>query len=375
MISFESFDFDIIVLIIVSFTCIFGAYYGAKRETKHFLNILLPLLIMHFSVEKMFELLMKETKVFEFLKYYISLILNDNQNEKNVELIILFLFSLVYYIVLFFIIFFVSNIFKLKNEKLLLIKETKKSRLFGALLGILEGYIISAFVLSFVSNIFVINYDKPITNFVSSTSKKVSYVSQYDIVNNAYESYEDLYYQLMIVFGEKGKEIYQIAIQDESFSCEMSDVKDDVLKEYLKYLEQKKDYKDYKTKIEIENYLKYKKILIEELDLQEYDLDEYYLEIKNHLQENPNEVLTVLRNILKEDDFYECASLLKKTEFKELKIDNEENCFFEFVYEIILINYPDLKKINKLSKSNVFINYYMKNTDLTNKELLIEYSK
>lgn len=363
MISFENFDYDIIVLIIISFSCIFGAYYGIKREARHFLTILLPLIILHFSFEKMFYLVSSKIKI---IAYY------NNQSEKSSKLIILLLFAFLYYVVLFLLVLLIISAFRLKNEKLLLAYETKKTRFLGALLGTIKGYIISFIVLCFISNIFVINYNRPITSFISSTSKKISYISQYDVIKNACESYDNLYYQIVVIFGEKAQEIYEIAIQDNDFEHELIQEKDEVLKEYLNYLYLKDDFYDYKTKRELEKYFKYKDLFIKELNLSTCDLDDYCLMMKEQITINPNLVLSILRSVLIKDDFYENYYLLENTNGKKIKIVNFEDCYFEFVYQIILINYPDIKRISKLSEDNIFINCYIESVDLINKELLIK---
>lgn len=369
MISFESFDYDIIVLIIIFFSCIFGAYYGVKRELKHLVNFLLPLVILHFMLKKIFDIINEKTKIIVFLENFIESIFGLKNSK--LSLITLLSFGIICYIILFLFLMLIFRIFKKKNEKLLLAKESKRSRLIGSILGIIEGYVISFITLCLVSNVFVINYNKPITSFISTTSKMVSKLSEYDYCENACESFEKLDYQFSIVFGLRANEIYKEFINEQDY-IETDKTKDEILKDYCNYLYEN-DKDENQIKMELSYYFKYKEILINELNFLDCDLDEYSSEIEKIIKNNPNDVLLILRTFVEENDFYEMNYLLEKTKNNKIILGYSENIFKELAYQVILVTYSDIHSIINLSENNEFIKCYLKDIEGTNKNMLIEY--
>lgn len=367
MISFEIFNFDIIILIIIFFSIIFGAYYGIKREIRHFLVVFIPLLVLHFSFSDIIVILRERTKIFSYMQKIVYVITNNE--SYNADLTAAIIISCLCYLILMLIVIFIMKAFESKNEKYLLKKETKKTRLFGGLLGIFQGYFISLIVLCFTSNIFMINYDSFLTSFISNTSKNISYYCEYDYVKNVCKKYNDLSYEMSVIFGEKEKDIYEYASLDESFFEESfaKETKDDTLKKYYTYLEQKKSlsYEEFKSREELKKYFKYKDILIKNLKLKDCDLDEYCSAISELLSNSPNDVLDVLRTVLENEDYYNVLPLIKNTKNKKILGD-------DFVYEIILVNYPNVKRINSMKKNNLFLEYYINGIAKTDEGKLIE---
>lgn len=367
MISFEIFNFDIIILIIIFFSIIFGAYYGIKREIRHFLVVFIPLLVLHFSFSDIIVILREKTEIFSYMQKIVHVIANNG--IYNTDLIVATIISCLCYLILMLIAIFIMKAFESKNEKYLLKKETKKTRLFGGLLGIFQGYFISLIVLCFASNIFIINYDSFLTSFISSTSKNISYYCEYDYFKDVCKKYNDLSYEMSIIFGEKEKEIYEYASLDEKFFEDSfaKETKDDTLKKYYTYLEQKKSlsYEEFKSHEELKKYFKYKDTLIKSLKLKNCDLDEYCSAISELLSNNPNDVLDVLRTVLENEDYYNILPLIKNTKNKKILGD-------DFVYEIILVNYPNIKRINSMKKNNLFLEYYINGIDKTDEGKLIE---
>lgn len=357
MISFEIFDFDIIALIIVSFTCCLGTYYGAKREIKHLIILFLPLISLHLFLEKIFELVSGKTKIIVWIKKIISLFLKDKQ---VIEIATLLLFGIICYFLLVFIVFLICRIFRLKNEKLLFSKENKTTRFFGAVLGLIEGYIVSFISLFFLSNIFLINYNRPITKFINVTSSEISKLSEFNEIKNAYDAYDELYYQLNIIFGKECQKIYDDLIKDEKIVFDEKRTKDEILLEYLEKLNINNNYADVKIQNELNKYFKYKDLLTEKMKFDNKDLDEYCLKIENCIKSNSDELLNALRDVMEANDFYGIFNLVEKTKDKKIIIEDKENSFNDFVYQIVLINYPNIKNIDKLTKNNVLVKYYLK---------------
>ena len=367
MISFEIFNFDIIILIIIFFSIIFGAYYGIKREIRHFLVVFIPLLVLHFSFSDIIVILRERTEIFSYMQKIVHVLANNG--SYNTDLIVATIISCLCYLILMLIAIFIMKAFESKNEKYLLKKETKKTRLFGGLLGIFQGYFISLIVLCFASNIFIINYDSFLTSFISSTSKNISYYCEYDYFKDVCKKYNDLSYEMSIIFGEKEKDIYEYASLDEKFFEDSfaKETKDDTLKKYYTYLEQKKSlsHEEFKSHEELKKYFKYKDTLIKSLKLKNCDLDEYCSAISELLSNNPNDVLDVLRTVLENEDYYNILPLIKNTKNKKILGD-------DFVYEIILVNYPNIKRINSMKKNNLFLEYYINGIDKTDEGKLIE---
>lgn len=349
MISFETFNFDIIVLIIIFFSIIFGAYYGIKREIRHFLVITIPFIILHFSFSSIVVFL-EEKAILEAIKGVIKKVVS-----KSDDLLVITILAILFYILLMLITCLIMKGFKPKSEKLLLSKETKRTRLLGALLGIFEGYFISSIVLCLISNLFVINYNNALTSFISNTSKKISYYSEYNSVKSICKQYNELEYELDIIFGKREKEIYDIALSDSSFSKDLSDAitKDAVLEKYYNYIKEKESLnrEEFKIKEELEKYFKYKSLITRKLSLKEEDLDDYFLSLSEALKEDPNNLLSVLRTTLVHEEFSSVISLIENTKSKKIIGD-------DFAYEIVLANYPSIKRADSRKKNNIFLKYY-----------------
>ena len=50
--SFETINFDIVILIITFFSLLFGFYYGFSRRIKNIISFILPFVVMHFFFDK-----------------------------------------------------------------------------------------------------------------------------------------------------------------------------------------------------------------------------------------------------------------------------------------------------------------------------------
>lgn len=165
---FESFNFDIIIILILISSIITGLYFNLYRQGRRTAVLTLPIIILFFlynffydSFSQMGFLNNSINKILEILKI--------KHQETAFALIIYF----ISYILLGLAVRLIYSLFRVKVQKRVLNKSSTSSRILGSVFGLLNGYVIGM-LLMFVLNPFIgLNYDKPITKIYTETSNDV----------------------------------------------------------------------------------------------------------------------------------------------------------------------------------------------------------
>ena len=193
---FESFNFDIIIILILISSIVSGLYFNLYRQGKRTISFIIPFIILYFS----FNPILNNIKNISIINDPIIGIINffkiETYRESTYALIIYFGL----YIALNLIIKLVYSLFRVPVQKRVLSKPSALSKLLSSFLGLLHGYVLVLLIMFVLNPLITINYEKPITRFITSTSNDVITISNYNRLKNiniiSYESYENSINQL-----------------------------------------------------------------------------------------------------------------------------------------------------------------------------------
>ena len=193
---FESFNFDIIIILILISSIVSGLYFNLYRQGKRTISFIIPFIILYFS----FNPILNNIKNISIINDPIIGIINffkiETYRESTYALIIYFGL----YIALNLIIKLVYSLFRVPVQKRVLSKPSALSKLLSSFLGLLHGYVLVLLIMFVLNPLITINYEKPITRFITSTSNDVITISNYNRLKNIniirYESYENSINQL-----------------------------------------------------------------------------------------------------------------------------------------------------------------------------------
>lgn len=165
---FESFNFDIIIVLILISSIISGLYFNLYRQGRRTLGLILPMVILFVLFNSIFETIKNIgfidnalNKILDFLKI---------THKQTAYAVIIYFLS---FTLLSIIIRAIYSCFRIPVQKRILNKATPTSRVLCALLGLLNGYVIGM-ILMFVLNPFIgLNYEKPITKIYTETANNV----------------------------------------------------------------------------------------------------------------------------------------------------------------------------------------------------------
>lgn len=176
---FESFNFDIIIILILISSTVSGLYYNLYRQGRRTLVLIVPFIILFFTFNLVYDYL----KTVDFINNGIIKIINlfkITYIESALALIVYF----TSYIILALIVRLIYSLFRVPVQKRVLNKESTSSRLFGSFLGLLSGYVIGMLFM-FILNPFIgLNYEKPITKVYTATSNDVLTFSSLNQLKN-----------------------------------------------------------------------------------------------------------------------------------------------------------------------------------------------
>lgn len=188
---FESFNFDIIIILILISSTVSGLYYNLYRQGRRTLVLIVPFIILFFT----FNLIYDYLKTVAFINNGIMNIINlfkITYIESAFALIIYF----ASYIVLALLVRLIYSLFKVPVQNRVLNKASTSSRLLGSFLGLLSGYVIGMLFM-FILNPFIgLNYEKQITKIYTTTSNDVLTFSSLNQLKNVnvkkYNEYEEI---------------------------------------------------------------------------------------------------------------------------------------------------------------------------------------
>ncbi len=200
----STFNFDIVIALVLIASIIAGVYYSFHRQTKKTLILLIPLVALYFVLTPVMDFIVATPSIHTILMKVIAFVaklfkLGSYTNIMLSGFIAFVLFGLMMLIIAGVFGFFVSSV-----EKRVLKNIPPFSRVVGGLFGLINGYLISILLLLFMKPIADINYQRPLTNFIVDTSLVYLPVSKLNEVQNAnveiHKQYDEAYGHLS---GEK----------------------------------------------------------------------------------------------------------------------------------------------------------------------------
>lgn len=371
--SFETINFDIVILIITFFSLIFGFYYGVSRRLKNLISFIIPFVLIHFFLDKLISAIEKNELVMSKWRGFISWLERNFSipNYHNFYLVILV--AVLVYLGIFIIIRLNFSAFKGEPIRAVLHKEKLSSRFVATGLSFISAYFINLLVLFLSVNIFFINANKPVTNILIDSSKKITYIGEYIEVKYALEEYQRLEEEINLINGEQVFIIYDDILElyknknneiikfVNNLEKDVNDYKAlELLDEFVYYYNSYFDEKDkfhYANVVEkIEQFDLIGKLVAHELNIMynRYDLEGYQNQINDYMKNDLEGFTSILKTVLEKDDFPEIYKFLKEYEKNPNGFSGDN-----LVYSVVVKRFPDLKNIEKISEKNVFVRTYL----------------
>lgn len=225
--SFATFNFDILAIIVLIAGLLFGSYYGFGRQLKKTINLILPFVILHFSLSYIVAFLLRITfissskeKTFLWLsKHFIV------GKYENVAFSLLI--GVIIYILLYLIINLIIKLFSLSKEKVVLAKTKAISRILGAVLSLVNTYIFLMLLLFTLGTAMLSDVSNPLASGLAKTSTNIFDISLLHIYqNDNVQKNEDWSEALRQITGESAGDYYQ---ELSAFATELGE-----LNEYIK---------------------------------------------------------------------------------------------------------------------------------------------
>ena len=204
----ESFNFDIIILLILISSIIAGLYFNLYRQGRRTLALILPFIILTFIFNFIFDTI----RNIEFINNVIFNILGFFKiiHQETAYALIVYFLS---FILLSLFVRIVYSLFRVPVQKRVLNKSTSTSRILGAIFGLFSGYVLGMLFM-FILNPFIgLNYEKPITKIYTETSNNVlTFSSLNELMNVNEQKYEDAKEVLGELTGRNALTHYQEVI-------------------------------------------------------------------------------------------------------------------------------------------------------------------
>ena len=207
--SFETFNFDILVIIIFIAGLVFGFYYGFSRQLKKTINLMLPFIILHFLMSYIISFLLKiefvvETKIaiFAWLRKYFLFANYENS-------VFTIFIGIILYLILYLVISGILKIFNSNKEKTIFKQIKGTSRILGGVVSLFSSYIYSMLFLFVFGATMMIDISRPISDLLSKTSNGLFDISELHLYQNekVYQ-YDELNKAFSSINGETAQEEY-----------------------------------------------------------------------------------------------------------------------------------------------------------------------
>lgn len=185
---FESFNFDIIIILILISSVLTGLYFNLYRQGRRTLITILPIILLFFSFNSIYENLIKINvinnaliKIVEVFKF---------KHQATAIAVIIYFLS---YIILSIITRLIYSLFRVKVQKRVLNKATTTSRILCSVLGLLNGYVLGMLLLFILNPLIGLNYEKPITKvYIETANDVLTFSSLNEIKNVNTKNYENI---------------------------------------------------------------------------------------------------------------------------------------------------------------------------------------
>jgi len=210
----ETFNFDIIIILVLIASVTAGVYYSLYRQARKTLALVVPFIGLFFLHDLVMGLIQTTpavnglmNKVFGWIAKFLGLLAYKN-------IMITGFVGLILYLAMAGIIILIYGFFPITVEKRVLTKTKRFSRVVAGLLGFINGYIIVIILMVVLKPIATIDYDRPLTAAMNETSNIYIPISKLNEVQNAnidkYAEYKNAFDSLS---GKKAAAAYE-AIAD-----------------------------------------------------------------------------------------------------------------------------------------------------------------
>lgn len=366
----ETFDFNIIALIIAIFCIVFGAYYGFKRELKKSINFLLPLLIVRLFLGGLLEYIDNNSTLRHFLSYFNDLF-EKMRLKPYYELYITLLVAFIFYVVMYLLVKIIISFIKLKPEQEILQKISRSSRIWGSVVSLVKGYFIIILAYFFCANLFVINLDKGVAKAIEYTAGDFSELVALTQIKNNAEEFDRLDDEVQVVCGRHAIRYYEMLVSNSSnnelnkkfissLENEASNYKTiDLLTKYVEYVETNGSEKE-KISSDIKNiklFLKYSEKLFKafELEFTDENMIFYVSKAINCSYSELEKFIEITSKALAKEDFIYLSKLFEDySKNKDLYSEESDS----LAYKYVLRKNPKISKIKETREKNIFISAY-----------------
>ncbi|HNZ50402.1 MAG TPA: hypothetical protein PK087_01135 [Bacilli bacterium] len=194
---FSTFNFDIIIVLVLLASLITGAYYSSFRQGRKTLMLIVPLVALYFVLPPLMKFIKSTSAVDNLLIKIVTFIGRYLKLSAYHNVMMTGLVALVAFIVMSLIIAFIYNLFAQSMEKQVLTSPTKFSRTLAALLGLINGYVLVILLMLLIKPVADINYHAPLSKLIGDTSTAYLPVSKLNEVQNInptlHQEYQEAY--------------------------------------------------------------------------------------------------------------------------------------------------------------------------------------
>lgn len=184
---FETFNYDIIIVLILISSVIMSLYFNLYRQGRRTLSLLFPFIILYFTFDVIYDNVIN----IDFIKNTLSKITGIFPNKETASALIIYI---ILFVILGFVVRMVYGLFKVPVQKRVLNKSTKQAKILSVFLGVINGYLLGMILMFALNPIISINYEKPITKTYLHTTNDVLQFSTLNIIQNVnvkkYSEYE-----------------------------------------------------------------------------------------------------------------------------------------------------------------------------------------
>ena len=227
---FETFNFDIIILLILIASIITGIYFGFYRQARKTFTILVPFIVLYFVFEKIILLLETlsfysfiQDKVFKNVTKFIGL----SQYLNTTTILVI---GIIAYVLIALFVSFIFSLFKVSAIKQITKKPNTFSKVNACILAIINGYVLIIILMYSMKPLTNLNYNLFVTDLFTKTSNEVitiSKLNEYQYLNvEKHQNYENAFAHL------SGKKVYSIYLELNTFYESLDEINNQIKNEY-----------------------------------------------------------------------------------------------------------------------------------------------
>ncbi|MGD9604800.1 MAG: hypothetical protein AB7V00_01430 [Bacilli bacterium] len=180
----STFNFDIIIVLVLIASIIAGAYYSLYRQIRKTMILIVPLVALYFVLPPLMTMIKSVSAVYGILEKVFAFIGRFLKLSSYMNIMITGFIGVIAYILMALVIAFIFQIFATPVEKRVLRSTPTFSRVVAGLFGLINGYVLVILLMLFLKPITDINYHRPLTKIIADTSLVYLPVSKLNEVQN-----------------------------------------------------------------------------------------------------------------------------------------------------------------------------------------------